>query len=584
MNALKKVNYFFIKYKKNLLLGILITIIAQLFLLVPPKLIKKSIQVIENALSSPQSEDYLLLLKYLFYIILATIFGGILTFLKRQTLIVMSRHIEFDMKNEIYAHYQSMSQHFFNKNRIGDLMNRISEDVSRVRMYFGPAIMYSIDTFIRFVVIIIFMYQVSPKLTLYTLLPLPVLSVLIYFITQKIHLKSTAYQENLSNMSSFVQEFFSGIRVIKANVLESTKRDQYLEITKDSYEKNLALTKINAYFGPLMIFLIGLSNLVVIYVGASMYMANEINSVGVIAEFILYVNMLTWPVASVGWVSSLVQEAESSQKRINEFLRTTSEIKNDETVAHKKILGDIAFENVSFSYGKNQTNVLENINFSIKQGKRVVILGHTGAGKTTLFNLISRFYDPTHGKILIDGQDIKTFALNDLRQQISYVPQDVFLFSDSIKNNIKFGNNEATDEAIIEVAKIADVDYNIQAFKDKYDTILGERGINLSGGQKQRLSIARALIKKSPILLFDDCLSAVDMETEENILNNLAKFTKNTTTLIISHRVSTATLADEIIILDNGKIIQQGSHKTLLNQVGYYKDLYNKQMKINKKV
>jgi ATP-binding cassette subfamily B protein len=579
MKALKKVNYFFIKYKQKLVFGIFITIIAQFFLLVTPKLINQSIQVIEKSLSQNTS-DYDKLWEYLLYIIGATVIGGILTFLKRQTLIVMSRHIEFDMKNEIYAHYQKLGQDFFNKSRIGDLMNRISEDVSRVRMYFGPAIMYSIDTIIRFVIIIIFMWEVSPKLTLYTLLPLPALSLLIYFITKQIHYKSTAYQENLSTMSSFVQEFFSGIRVIKANALEETKRQQYIDLANESYNKNLALAKINAYFGPLMIFLIGLSNLVVIYVGANMFMKNEIASIGIIAEFILYVNMLTWPVASIGWVSSLVQEAESSQKRINEFLETKPSISQEKGVT-TKIEGKITFNNVSFEYNKNQI-VLDNLNFSIEAGKRVVILGATGAGKTTLMNLISRFFDPTSGEILIDNHDIKSFDLKHLRKHISYVPQDVFLFSDTIKNNIKFGDVNADDQAIIEVAKLADVDHNIQDFQDKYETILGERGINLSGGQKQRLSIARALIKKSPILLFDDCLSAVDMETEENILRNLSEFTKNTTTVIISHRVSTAILADEIIVIENGQIIQKGSHKDLVNQQGYYKELYDKQMKISK--
>jgi ATP-binding cassette subfamily B protein len=319
---------------------------------------------------------------------------------------------------------------------------------------------------------------------------------------------------------------------------------------------------------------------VVIYVGANMFMKNEIASIGIIAEFILYVNMLTWPVASIGWVSSLVQEAESSQKRINEFLETKPSISQEKGVT-TKIEGKITFNNVSFQYNKNQI-VLDNLNFSIEAGKRVVILGATGAGKTTLMNLISRFFDPTSGEILIDNQNIKSFDLTHLRKHISYVPQDVFLFSDTIKNNIKFGDVTANDQAIIEVAKLADVDHNIQDFQDKYETILGERGINLSGGQKQRLSIARALIKKSPILLFDDCLSAVDMETEENILRNLSEFTKNTTTIIISHRVSTAILADEIIVIENGQIIQKGIHKDLVNQQGYYKELYDKQMKISK--
>lgn len=582
MKELQYLNKYFIKYKYRFLLGLFITIIAQIFSLFTPELIGNSIKVIEDYVKSSTKDVDLLkvsLLKNIFYILITTIIAGFFTFLMRQTLIVMSRYVEFDLKNEIFNHYQNLSQSFYKRNRTGDLMNRISEDVGKVRMYVGPAVMYSLNTLMRFTIVVIYMYNISPKLTLYSLLPLPLLSYSIFKISSEIHKRSGAFQQNLSNLFSFTQEIFSGIRVIKAYAIETKKQKEFIDLTQQSKTKAMDLAKVNSLFGPLMILLIGLSNLVVVFVGGSMYINGdpEIASIGVIAQFILYINMLTWPVASLGWVSSLVQEAEASQKRINEFLKEEPEIKNT-TTEHTKIDGTIAFENVSFTYEDTNIQALNNISFSIEKGKTLAILGKTGSGKSTILTLISRLYDTTSGHILMDNKSIKEVNLYDLRNQISVVPQDAFLFSDSIKNNIKFGNKNATDEEVIEAAKKAVVHENIITFNEQYETVLGERGITLSGGQKQRVSIARALIKNAPILLLDDCLSAVDTETEETILNNLLTYCKDKTTIIVSHRVSSAKNADQIIILEEGKIIEQGTHNQLLDNNGYYKQLYLKQL------
>lgn len=577
MKELKYLNKYFLKYKYRFFLGILFTILAQIFSLYTPEYIGNSINLIQEYAKSNPDFARKELVNNILIILATTIIAGILTFLMRQTLIVMSRHVEFDLKNEVFIHYEKLSQSFYKKNRTGDLMNRISEDVSKVRMYVGPAVMYSLNTFIRFGVVIIYMYNISPKLTLYSLLPLPLLSYSIFKISSKIHEKSSLYQQNLSTLSSFAQEFFSGIRVIKAYALENNKSEEFEKLTKDSKDKNLSLAKTNSLFGPLMILLIGLSNLVVIYVGGMMYINGSIANIGTIAQFILYINMLTWPVASLGWVSSMVQEAEASQKRLNEFLNTEPDIKN--LVPEKSVIdGKIAFENVSFTYEDTNIEALKNVSFELEKGKTLAILGKTGSGKSTILTLISRLYDTSKGEIYIDNSSIKNINLNDLRDSIAVVPQDAFLFSDSIKNNIKFGKEDATDEEIMAVAKKAAVHENIINFSQGYDTILGERGITLSGGQKQRVSIARAFIKDAPILLLDDCLSAVDTETEEQILNNLMQLTQQKTTIIVSHRVSSAKNADKIIILEEGEIIQQGSHNQLIEVEGYYKELYNKQL------
>ncbi|GGD33148.1 ABC transporter ATP-binding protein [Flavobacterium orientale] len=580
MKELNYLNKYFVKYKYRFLLGILITIVAQIFSLFTPKLISRSINIIEEYTTNPEGDISLVkneLFISLALIIAATLIAGFLTFLMRQTLIVMSRYVEFDLKNEVFQHYEKLSQNFYKRNRTGDLMNRISEDVGKVRMYVGPAVMYTINTIIRFGIVILYMYNVSPKLTLYTLLPLPLLSYFIYKLSTEINKRSTLYQENLSNLSSFSQEIFSGIRVIKAYALENQNIDKFKNLAQESRDKNMNLAVVNSLFGPLMLLLIGLSNLVVIYFGGIMYINGSIASIGIIAEFILYVNMLTWPVASIGWVSSLVQEAEASQKRINEFLKSEPEIQNNNSQP-SIINGSIAFKNVSYTYEDTAITALKNVSFTVEKGETLAILGKTGSGKSTILSLISRLYDIKEGTITLDGKQLDQVNLESLRESIGFVPQDAYLFSDSIKNNIKFGKEEATDEEVIEAAKQAKVHKNIQKFKKQYETVLGERGITLSGGQKQRVSIARAIIKNPQILLFDDCLSAVDTETEEGILQNLFKICEDKTTIIVSHRVSSAKNADKIIVLDDGKIIEQGTHNQLIDQKGYYYELYMKQL------
>jgi ATP-binding cassette subfamily B protein len=586
MKELRYLDKYFVKYKYSFLIGIIITIVAQIFSLFTPKLISKSFNAIEkfDKLSQKEKASQAIISVYeeglihnVLLIIATTVIAGFLTFLMRQTLIVMSRHIEFDLKNEVFRQYENLSQNFYKQNRTGDLMNRISEDVSKVRMYVGPAVMYTINTLIRFAIVIAYMFAVSPRLTLYTLLPLPILSYAIFKISSEINKRSTIFQQYLSKVSSFTQEIFSGIRVIKAYSLEDQHQNNMIELANESKSKSLSLARIQALFGPLMLALIGISNLVVIYFGGLMYINGTIKSIGTIAEFILYVNMLTWPVASLGWVSSMVQEAEASQKRINEFLKIIPEIQNKNP--EKSIInGAISFENVSYTYEDTNIKALQNVSFTVHQGETLAILGKTGSGKSTIVSLISRLYDVTEGRITVDEKEISTVNLYDLRNSIGIVPQDAFLFSDTIRNNIKFGKENATNEEVEAAAKSAVVHNNIMDFNKQYDTILGERGITLSGGQKQRVSIARAIIKNPKILLFDDCLSAVDTETEEAILNNLQEICKDKTTIIVSHRVSSAKNADRIIILDEGRIIEQGSHNQLINQEGYYADLYLKQL------
>ena len=581
MKELQYLNKYFIKYKYRFLVGIAITIVAQFFMLFTPKLISEAFKVIEDYqkhLITAEIVKQQLVIKLL-KIVGATIIAGFLTFLMRQTLIVMSRHVEFDLKNEVFKQYENLDQNFYKKNRTGDLMNRISEDVGKVRMYVGPAVMYTINTIIRFAIVIIYMYHVSPKLTLYTLLPLPILSYIIFRLSKEINIRSTLFQQYLSKISSFTQEVFSGIRVVKAYALEADNQTTIINLANESKLKSMNLARVQSLFGPLMVGLIGVSNLIVIYFGGLMYINHVagMESIGKIAEFILYVNMLTWPVASIGWVSSMIQEAEASQKRVNEFLKIEPEIKNN-TQEQSIIKGKIEFKDVCFTYDDTNIEALKKVSFSINEGQTLAILGKTGSGKSTILSLITRLYDIKMGAITIDNQPLCNLNLFDLRQSIGIVPQDAFLFSDSIKNNIKFGKEEATEQEIIEVAKSAVVHDTIMQFTNQYETILGERGVTLSGGQKQRVSIARAIIKNPKILIFDDCLSAVDTETEELILNNLFEICKDKTTIIVSHRVSSARNADLILILDNGSIIQQGTHNELITQVGYYKDLYEKQL------
>lgn len=579
MKALKHLNKYFYKYRYRIIIGILITIVAKIFALFTPRLVGASINIVSDRLDGKISDEVFRseLMINVFYLVGAAIVAGIFTFLMRQTIINVSRYIEFDLKNEIYQHYQVLSLKFYKSNRTGDLMNRISEDVGKVRMYVGPAIMYTINTITLFAVAIIYMIDRSPTLTLYTLLPLPFLSAVIYKLSRLINKRSTIVQQSLSTLSTYSQETFSGISVIKSYGIEPRTNLEFENLSAENRQKQINLTKVQALFFPMMILLIGISNLIVIYVGGMQYMNGEIEQIGTIAEFIIYVNLLTWPVATVGWVTSLIQQAEASQERINEFLDTEPDIKNTaETLT--PIKGDIEFKNVSFVYPDTNIEALKDVSFTLKSGETLAILGNTGSGKSTILDLIGRLYDIDKGSILIDNTRISDLNLFSLRNSIGYVPQDAFLFSDTIKNNIKFGKEDATDDDVIEAAQNAKVHKNIIGFTKGYDTILGERGITLSGGQKQRVSIARAIIKKPDILLFDDCLSAVDTETEEKILKNLVKLTKGKTTIIVSHRVSSAKNADRIIVLDEGKVIESGNHESLINTNGYYKELYNKQL------
>jgi len=579
MKELRHLNKYVKKYWLKLLLGILITVIARVFSLVTPSYVKKLIEVVEryqqNGITKDLAKEQLL--SYIFIIVGAALLSGLFTFLMRQTIINVSRYIEFDLKNEIYKQYQLLHLDFYKRNRTGDLMNRISEDVSQVRLYAGPAIMYGANTITLFASVIPLMFIKAPTIALYALIPLPILSVLIYKISKIIHKRSTKVQEFLSSLSTFTQESFSGVAVIKAYGLEPKVNAELSELALEGKDKSMSLAKVNAWFFPLMILLIGISNITVIYVGGKQYIDGEIESIGTIAEFIIYVNMLTWPVAIVGWLTSIVQRAEASQKRINEFLKEEPKIKNEVQRA-TPIQGKIEFKDVRFTYKDTAITALKNISFTIKEGETVAIIGKTGSGKSSILNLITRLYDVSSGTILIDDKPIKTLNLGDLRDAIGTVPQDAFLFSDTIKSNIKFGKEDATDEEIVAIAKKAVVHDNIIGFSKGYDTILGERGITLSGGQKQRVSIARALLKDPQIYLFDDCLSAVDTETEEEILNNLKSASANKTTLIVSHRVSSAKNADKIIVLKDGNILQEGTHEELILIDGYYKTLYIDQL------
>ena len=581
MKELQYLNKYFYKYKSNLILGVIIVIIARIFLLFTPGLIRNSINVIDQyrkGIIIDQSIVEYELIQNIFLILLAAVLAGIFTFLTRQTIINVSRYIEFDLKNEIYTQYQNLSLNFYKKNKTGDLMNRISEDVSRVRMYVGPAVMYSINTITLLIIVIFYMYRQSPELTLYTICPLPILSITIYKLSKLINQRSRVVQESLSTISSYSQEIFTGIQIIKSYVIQDKTSKRFNDLSSENKLNQINLAKVQALFFPLMILLIGLSNLLVIYIGGKQYLDGTISDIGIIAEFIIYVNMLTWPVASIGWISSIVQQAEASQKRINEFLSHKSEIKNYKPDKFSKIRGDIVFNNVNYEYLETEILASNNISFQLKSGNKLGITGSTGSGKSTLMNLISRLYDVDKGEILIDNTPIKEINLKLLRKKIGYVPQDTFLFSDTIINNIKFGMKNATKENVINACKTAKIHDEIMNFDKGYETMLGERGINLSGGQKQRISIARALIKKPKILILDDCLSAMDTETEKAILQSLEDYTKGITSIIISHRISSIKNADNIIVLQNGGIVQQGTHNQLIDQNGYYKQLYNKQI------
>ena len=584
MKELQYINKYFLKYRTKLLLGLLITIVARIFSLFAPRLIGNSLTAVEQYLQQTDGDVEQIrniLWVNILIIIGTTLVSGFLTFWMRQTIINVSRYIEFDLKNEIFWHYQRLTQRFYKNNRTGDLMNRISEDVSKVRMYVGPAFMYSVNTISLFLIVISYMISIAPELTLYTILPLPILSVTIYKLSRIINIKSTLVQEMLSKMSSFAQESFSGIAVIKSYNLQPKMNSNFDILASQSYEKNMALVKVQAWFFPLMILLIGCSNLIVIYVGGNQYINGEIE-IGVLAEFIIYVNMLTWPVAVVGWITSIVQQAEASQKRINDFLTEQPEIEDGPGVP-QKIEGNLSFKKVSLCYPETEIQALNNINLEISKGTTVGVIGNIGSGKSTFLDLISRLYDPSEGKIELDGKDLKEYRLEELRSFIGYVPQNAFLFSESIEDNIRFGAVDAKEDEIIAATKKAAVHKNIIEFKEGYKTLLGERGVTLSGGQIQRVSIARVLIKDPTILLLDDCLSAVDTDTEEEILKHLKSVSKDKTTLIVSHRISSIKHADQIIVFENGEIVQQGKHVDLIGVKGYYKELSEKQHTDNSK-
>ncbi|MFL2609108.1 MAG: ABC transporter ATP-binding protein [Flavobacteriaceae bacterium] len=580
MKSLNYLNKFFFKYRLRILIGILITIIARFFALVAPNLIGDSITIIDNYLSNGGDPTIIRksLMKNILFIVGAAVLAGGFTFIMRQTLINVSRFIEFDLKNEIFQKYQDLDLSFYKKNRVGDLMNRISEDVSKVRMYVGPALMYSINTITLFIIIISYMLSIDVKLTLYTITPLPFLSIIIYKLSKKINIKSLRVQESLSKLTTMAQESFSGISIIKSYTIENELNKHIEDISFETQTRHVDLAKFQAWFLPMMVLLIGMSNILVIYIGGNQFISGKIE-LGILAEFIIYVNMLTWPVATVGWVTSIVQQAEASQARINQFLKEKINIINRNSEL-KKIKGDLEFDNVNFMYVETNIKALSNISFNLEMGKSLGVIGPVGCGKSTLLELIVRNYDPQSGKVLIDSIDLKSHNKKNIRDYISYVPQTTFLFSDTIKNNIRFGNNNANNVEIKKYAKISCIDNEIEKFPMKYDSILGERGINLSGGQKQRIALARALIKKPKILLLDDCLSAVDVKTEKEISNNLQNQLENISKIIISQRTSTLKNCDKIIVMNDSKIIETGTHDELIkNTKGYYYQINFKQNK-----
>ncbi|PSL05807.1 ABC transporter ATP-binding protein [Cecembia rubra] len=587
MKPLWRLNKYLYKYKGYLLLGILFTIISNIFVIIPAQLVRIAIDyVVESfsfyqvfsgielaTLARSQFLQYILIFGVL--ILVMALLRGFFLFLIRQTIIIMSRLIEYDMKNEIFEHYQNLPLSFYRRNSTGDLMARITEDVSRVRMYLGPAIMYGLNLLILFPMVIGYMISVNVELTIYSLLPLPILSLSIYFVNNMINERSEKIQRSLSGLSTFVQEAFSGIRVLKAFVRESDSENEFAKASEDYKEKSISLTLVQSLFFPLIMALIGISTILTVYIGGVQVMNGTIGY-GVIAEFILYVNMLTWPVTSLGWVTSIVQRAAASQVRINEFLDEENDIVSTESL-EVPIEGNVEFSQVGFVYPDSGIQALKDVSFKINAGQSLAIIGTTGSGKSTIANLLMRMYDASEGEIFIDGKNIKVYDIAALRKQIGFVPQDVFLFSDSITNNIAFGLDTIPQAVVEKAAKDADVYQNIIDFPNGFETKLGERGITLSGGQKQRVSIARAIAKEPSILLLDDCLSAVDTKTENAILTALKEIMAKRTSIIISHRVSSAKLADKIIVLDDGEIVEQGTHEILMEQKGVYAELYEKQ-------
>ena len=593
MKELSYLNKYFIKYKAYLLYGLIFIILSTIFQILPAQLVRYALDLVAENLSVYKSfeglelQDIFLhtinksIIFYGILILFIALLRGLFLFLVRQTIIIMSRHIEYDLKNEVYSHYQSLPLSFYRKNNTGDLIARISEDVSKVRMYIGPAIMYGLNMIILALILLPVMFSISVKLTLYALIPLPILSISIYFVNNIINKRSEEIQESLSDLSTFVQEAFSGIRVLKSFAREGDSLEKFTSESDYYKKKSLQLTQVNAMFFPLIMSLIGLSTILTVFVGGTEVIKGTL-SIGNIAEFILYVNLLTWPVTALGWITSIIQRAAASQKRINEFLKVKNDIVSEQNI-EKVIAGQIEFKNVSFSYQDSGIDALKNISFSVNPGESIAIIGTTGSGKSTIANLIGRMFDPTKGSIYIDGIDLKHYNPTKFRDQIGCVPQDVFLFSDTISNNVAFGLDNLDNSKTIEALKHADLYDNVMEFPKQLETILGERGITLSGGQKQRLSIARALAKKPQLLILDDCLSAVDTKTENNILNSLKEIMADKTSIIISHRVSSAKLADKIIVLDDGHIIENGTYDQLMAIDSIFKQLYEKQL-VNKEI
>lgn len=588
MKHLRFLNKYFYKYKWWIVPGVFFVIISNIFGVVPAQVIGHAFNLITENIQvynlfsgfERQSIIYDIFSYSLFYfgalVLFLYLIRGLFLFFMRQTLILMSRHIEFDMKNEIYAHYQKLSLGFYRRNNTGDLMNRATEDVNRVRMYVGPAIMYALNTAVQCLLIITSMYMVNAELATFCLLPLPVLVVTIYFVNTQINKKSEQIQEQLSRLSSFVQERFSGIRVIKSYVRESHTKAIFAQESEGYKQNSMSLVRVQAFFYPTMLLLVGLSTILTVYIGGKQVINGSITA-GNIAEFIVYVNQLTFPVTMLGWVTTLIQRAAASQKRINEFLELHPDIVSGH-IDPAHFDGSIRFNEVSFTYPDTGIRALEKVSFEIEKGQFVAVIGRTGSGKSTLANLIMRMYDVDSGEILLNDQNLKNLQLGPYRNQVGFVPQEVFLFSDTIKNNIAFGLDQVSDEEVENAAKSAAVYHNIIDFDLKFETMLGERGITLSGGQKQRVSIARALIKEPKILIFDDCLSAVDTKTEEEILRNLGRIMKGKTSILIAHRISTIKNADKIIVMDEGRIIEQGTHESLLDLNGAYREMYQHQL------
>ena len=594
MKHLAHLNKYFWKYKWYLILGIIFTIVSNLFGIIPAQIVRKALDLVKSSIDAyelakntgNQPALYAAFIKsiglYGLLIIAMAVLKGIFLFAVRQTIIVMSRHIEFDLKNEIYTHYQTLPLSFYRKNNTGDLMARISEDVGKVRMYVGPSIMYLLNMVVLVVLILSYMFSVNARLTWWVLLPLPFLSLIIYRVSSIVNKRSEEIQKSLSNLSTFVQEAFSGIRVLKAFVREKDSSQRFMAESEVYKQKSLTLTRVEAFFSPTVSLLIGLSTVLCVYVGGQEVIAGRL-TIGNITEFIMYVYMLTWPMTALGWTTSQIQRAAASQARINEFLEEKNHIVS-QVNSKQAIEGSVSFKNVGLVYPDSGIVALKNFDCEVPAGQSIAILGTTGSGKSTIANLMVRLYDPTSGKITVDGLDLKDYDVQYIRSQMGYVPQDLFLFSDTILNNAKFGSPDMSDETAIAAIKDADLYDNVMAFPEQLQTVIGERGITLSGGQKQRLSIARAIARAPKILILDDCLSAVDTNTENIILNNLQGIMQGRTSVIISHRVSSAKLADKIMMLHAGEVVEQGTHEELYAKQGVYRELYDKQLQVEEVV